>query len=67
MKAKSPICSDQEYLQAHLTVIRSRSRGSAFPVMYSAGQHIAPILKVFYGWIAKATARRPGNLPYHEG
>lgn len=57
MRTKFTISSEQEYLQAHLTVLRNGSRAD-IPALHNAKQRLTPVLKALYGWIAPAKAHR---------
>ena len=57
MRTKLRICTEADYLQAHLTVIEGESRGRNL-TLHNVRQCVASVLKK---WILAAKAKRHSN------
>ena len=73
MRTKTTISSEQEFLQAHLTVIWRQS-GAGFPTWQNARRHLTFVLQSFYvrvvhlPWFRRlSTMAAPGEAGLQRG
>jgi hypothetical protein len=54
MRTKLKICTEEDYLQAHLTIIEKESRGR-IPTLHNVKQRITSVWNKLHVWITQAS------------